>query len=264
MDITIYLPDELGKWAKENDLGLSRMLREAVEEEKRRREAETALEAGRATHKLDVREPNSHGGDDDITVRLHGTLIATQDVDDGHGSTEVYLGEDGKLYIHDFLGELHRDAEPDDLREYLDEAAYIKAMRALGQKPVIDVGLPYLADRGRIARLRRGVYSRPDRIVITLTAGGLRSGYFSLRNHLDFFPADAVGASSRGGGEGAMLTVHFDGLPYPVETDITGTKKFFRSREPIGDFFAHHDLQPGENIAIEKQSDYEYRVLPVR
>src|SRR6266516_3105012 len=101
MDITIYLPDELGKWAKENDLGLSRMLRDAVEEEKRRREAEAALEAGRATHKLDVREPDGYGGDDDITVRLHGTLIATQDVDDGHGSTEVYLGEDGKLYIHD-------------------------------------------------------------------------------------------------------------------------------------------------------------------
>lgn len=142
MDITIYLPDELGKWAKENHLVLSRMLREAVKAEKRRREAAATLEAGTATHKLDVREPNGYGGSDDITVRLRGTLIATQDVDDGHGSTEVYLGEDGKLYIHDFLGELHRDMEPDDLREYLDEAAYIKAMRALGQEPVIDVGLP--------------------------------------------------------------------------------------------------------------------------
>jgi hypothetical protein len=118
------------------------MLREAVKAEKRRREAAATLEDGTATHKLDVREPNSYGGSDDITVRLRGTLIATQDVDDGHGSTEAYLGEDGKLYIHDFLGELHRDMEPDDLREYLDEAAYIKAMRALGQEPVIDVGLP--------------------------------------------------------------------------------------------------------------------------
>lgn len=62
-----------------------------------------------------------------------------------------------------------------------------------------------------------------------------------------------------------MLTVHFDGLPDPVETDIAGgPHKKFRCRTPIGEFFAHHDLRPGENIAVEKQSDYEYRVLPVR
>ena len=39
MDITIYLPDDLGKWAKEHDLVLSRMLRGAVEGEKRYRDA---------------------------------------------------------------------------------------------------------------------------------------------------------------------------------------------------------------------------------
>ena len=43
MDITIYLPDEIGKWAKEQDLGLSRMLRDAVEDEKRRRDARAAV-----------------------------------------------------------------------------------------------------------------------------------------------------------------------------------------------------------------------------
>jgi Transcriptional regulator, AbiEi antitoxin len=125
--------------------------------------------------------------------------------------------------------------------------------------------LAYLADRGRIARLRRGVYARPDRIVITLTAGSLNSSYINLGDHLGFFPADAVGAANARDGVGAMLTVHFDGRPGPVETDITGAPhKFFRRRAPIKEFFADHDLQPGENIAIEKQSAYEYRVLPVR
>ena len=38
-DITIYLPDEIGKWAKEQDLGLSRMLRDAVEGVKRHSDA---------------------------------------------------------------------------------------------------------------------------------------------------------------------------------------------------------------------------------
>jgi hypothetical protein len=141
MDITIYLPDELGKWAKEHDLGLSRMLRDAVEDEKQRRDAEAALAEGAATHKLDVREPNGYGGSDDITVRLHGTLIAKQRIS-GHGSTEVYMGQDGKIYVHDFQGELHRNVEPDDLGEFVTGSTYIEAMRTLGAEPVVDVGLP--------------------------------------------------------------------------------------------------------------------------
>jgi len=144
MDITIYLPDELGKWAKEQDLPLSRMLRDAVEAEKRRREAVAVLAAEATIHELAAREPSEPAGDGpDIEVRLHGTLIAAEVVNDGQASTEVYLGEDGKLYVLDFLGEFHRDVAPGDLRKYLGhDSAYIKAMHAIGQVPVIDVGLP--------------------------------------------------------------------------------------------------------------------------
>jgi hypothetical protein len=125
--------------------------------------------------------------------------------------------------------------------------------------------LAYLADRGRIVRLRRGVYGRPDRIVITLTEGSLKNSYINVRNHLGFFPADAVGPTNSRDGEGKMLTVRFDGLPGPVETDITGAPHGdFRRRGPTRQFFAHHDLKPGEKIAIEKHSGYEYRVLPAR
>lgn len=141
MDITIYLPDELGKWAKEQGLGLSRMLRDEVEAEKRRTDALAAARGGAATHKLDVQEPDGYGGHDEITVRLHGTLIAKQDIA-GYGSNDVYLGKDGKIYVHDFQRELARDVEPDDLRERVDEDTYIEAMRALGEAVVIDVGLP--------------------------------------------------------------------------------------------------------------------------
>jgi hypothetical protein len=38
-------------------------------------------------------------------------------------------------------GQLYRDAEPDDLREHVDERAYVEAMRALGEEVVIDIGL---------------------------------------------------------------------------------------------------------------------------
>ena len=39
MDITVYLPDEIGQRAKEHELNLSRLLRDAVTEELSRRGA---------------------------------------------------------------------------------------------------------------------------------------------------------------------------------------------------------------------------------
>ncbi len=138
MDITVYLPDELGTWAREHDLHLSRMLREAVEIEKRRRDASAALAAETTTHELAVSEP---GGAGDYTARLHGVLIATQHL--GGGSIDVYAGEDDKMYLHYTAdGRLRRDVEPEQLRQYVDEPTYIKAMRALGEDAVIDIGLP--------------------------------------------------------------------------------------------------------------------------
>jgi hypothetical protein len=61
-----------------------------------------------------------------------------------------------------------------------------------------------------------------------------------------------------------MLTLHYHGLLDPVETDIDDHHKFFRDRASTRKFFDHHNLKAGEKIAIEKQSDYEYRVLPAR
>lgn len=145
MDITVYLPDELGNWARDHDLHLSRMLCEAVEAEKRRREASAALAAETTTHELAVSEPGSPGGTGgtgDYTARLHGVLIATQHLGGG-GSIDIYAGEDDKMYVHYTAdGRLRRDVEPEQLRQYVDEPTYITAMRALGEDAVIDIGLP--------------------------------------------------------------------------------------------------------------------------
>jgi hypothetical protein len=55
------------------------------------------------------------------------------------------------------------------------------------------------------------------------------------------------------------------GLPEPVQTDIAGgTHLHFRRRDSTRKFFEHHKLQPGDQIAIEKLPDDEYRVVPVR
>lgn len=160
---------------------------------------------------------------------------------------DVLMASDTEMTINDVIAALHNSGR--------DHESYDN----------IASDLAYLADRGRIDRLRRGIYARPERIVITLTQGSLNNSYINLGNHLDFFPADAVGSTSRSGGEGTMLTLHYDGLPDPVETDIAGAPhKDFRDRTSIRKFFAHHDLKAGEKIAIEKRSDYEYRVMPAR
>ena len=159
---------------------------------------------------------------------------------------DVLMAADTEMTINDVIAALHDSGR--------DHESYDN----------IASDLAYLADRGRIDRLRRGVYARPERIVITLRQGNLNWSYINLGNHLYFFPADAVGSASRSGGEGAMLTLHYDGLPDPVETDIDDHHKFLRDRASTRKFFAHHDLKPGEKIAIEKQSDHEYRVLHAR
>lgn len=105
---------------------------------------------------------------------------------------------------------------------------------------------------------------RTGRIVIPLTQGNLNNSHVSLRGHLDFFPTDAIGPANARDGQGALLTVHFTGLSEAVETDIAGGKNFFRRRGPWRKFFAHHGLQPGDSVAIERLSAYAYRVVPTR
>src|SRR5205809_5294372 len=121
MDITIYLPDELGKWAKESDLPLSRMLRDAVEAERDRRKAVDSTLAEAATFDLDVedRDGNSY------TARIHGALIAGPE----YSPIEVYLGKDEKVYVYD-QSKLYEDVSREDLRDWIgsDRAAYSEAM----------------------------------------------------------------------------------------------------------------------------------------
>jgi hypothetical protein len=113
-------------------------------------------------------------------------------------------------------------------------------------------------------RASRAPQGRTGRIVIRLTQGNLNNNHVYLTGHLGFFPADAIGAANVRDGQGALLTVHFPGLPEAVETDIASGKDLFRRRGPWRKFFAHHGLQPGDSVAIERLSTHEYRVVPAR
>ena len=103
-----------------------------------------------------------------------------------------------------------------------------------------------------------------DKIVLSLTQGNLNNGHVYLRQHLGFFPADAIGAANACDGQGTPLTVHFAGLPEAAETDIAGGKDIFRARGPWLKFFAHHALRPGDTVIIERLTAHEYRVVPGR
>jgi hypothetical protein len=99
-------------------------------------------------------------------------------------------------------------------------------------------------------------------IVISLTAGNLCNNYISLADHLDFFPADSIGAASAKDGTGMPLTLHFAGLPGTVHTDIAAGHKIFRGRGPWRRFFACHGLAAGDSVAVERLSAREYRITP--
>lgn len=151
-------------------------------------------------------------------------------------------------------------------------AALHESGRATETYDNVGADLAYLAEERRIARVRRGVYSAlrerqadPDRIVITLTQGNLNNNHIYLSRHLDFFPEDAIGATNNQGKFGRPLTLHFEGLPGTAETDIVPDHKIFRLRDwHWREFFKRHDLRAGDQVAIERKSEYEYRVIPLR
>jgi hypothetical protein len=101
--------------------------------------------------------------------------------------------------------------------------------------------------------------------VITLTQGNLNNNHIYLSGHLDFFPEDAIGATNKQGKLGRSLKLHFEGLPGTAETDIVPDHKIFRLRDwHWREFFELHNLQAGDQVAIEPVSTYEYRVVPLR
>lgn len=104
-----------------------------------------------------------------------------------------------------------------------------------------------------------------QRVEIEVTQGNLNNNHLYLRRHLDFFPGDAVGAANLADGQGRLLTIHFDGFADPVMTDIAGGNKLFlRDRGSWGGFYARHGLRAGDHVRIQRISDHEYAISPLK
>jgi hypothetical protein len=95
-----------------------------------------------------------------------------------------------------------------------------------------------------------------DRRIVEITAGAIKNRYISVP--LDFFPDGAVGGSGEEQ-HGRLLTVTF--LPgTTVETDIVKSKKMFRRRAAVGNFFAEAEIVEGDSVTITRCGADSYLV----
>jgi hypothetical protein len=93
----------------------------------------------------------------------------------------------------------------------------------------------------------------------TLTEGNIKHGHIYLRPFFDRFPADAVGGSSKASPAAQSLTVETS-MGDRFETDLDGSKKFFRARGPIRGFFEATKARPGDEVHVERLAPYSYRI----
>jgi hypothetical protein len=131
VDITIYLPDDIGKKAKEAELPLSRMLRDAVVDELERREAVTETLADVEVYEVQLENRDGVG----YRGRITGKLLAE------FNDLQVFLTEDERVILYNERRSNYFELEHPEvtLREELDDANYFQVMTELGLTPVIDL-----------------------------------------------------------------------------------------------------------------------------
>jgi DNA (cytosine-5)-methyltransferase 1 len=104
--------------------------------------------------------------------------------------------------------------------------------------------------------------------LVSITNGNLANKHIYISGHHDFFPSECYGKSNAKSGTGQKLKLFVEGLPDPIETDISKDdgngrpRNFFRKRGWVRRFFARHNLRPGDVVAIERIDKFAYRIYP--
>ncbi len=105
--------------------------------------------------------------------------------------------------------------------------------------------------------------------LLRVTAGNLRQNHLYIREHIDFFPPEAVGPAKRIAGGHAGIELILDGLDLTIETDIgrdakTGQPRgFLRDRRSIGMFYKHHRVTQETLLELERLDARKYRLSVV-
>ena len=93
-----------------------------------------------------------------------------------------------------------------------------------------------------------------------ITQGNIDNDHIYLRGFFDKFPADAIGGSNRASAAQREIAVDWGGGTVVI-TDLDGTKRFFRKRGWIREFFARHGARAEDSVMVEEIAPYSYRVV---
>lgn len=96
-----------------------------------------------------------------------------------------------------------------------------------------------------------------------ITQGSIDNNYINLREFFEKFPVDAIGGSNHASAASREITVDWGGKTVAM-TDLDCTKRFFRKRGWIGEFFKLHDIRAGDMVTIEEIAPYSYRITRLR
>lgn len=130
MDITVYLPDEIGARAKEAGLNLSGLLRAAVVEELERSDTVAQTLSEPQVYEVDLVDDEGRL----YTGRITGAQLAEDD------RREVFLTEDERLLFYDGRKLAYWEVDdPEDLEDQLSPGAWAEVCHALGITPTVDL-----------------------------------------------------------------------------------------------------------------------------
>jgi DNA (cytosine-5)-methyltransferase 1 len=99
-----------------------------------------------------------------------------------------------------------------------------------------------------------------------VNAANIRNGHLYVSKHFDFFPDDVFGANDKSS-LGNQIEIELAGMNCTFKTDIATDRdgkprRFFRERKNFAAFFAHHKIQPGDVLAMERIGTRRYRLYP--
>ncbi|WP_145865241.1 hypothetical protein [Shimia thalassica] len=92
-----------------------------------------------------------------------------------------------------------------------------------------------------------------------ITGGNLRNSHFYIGDFLDKFPADSIGGSSKEAAGSKEITVDWGG-PSTVMTDIDRTKRMFRKRGWVRQFFLAYGARENDTVIVTASAPYHIHV----
>lgn len=92
-----------------------------------------------------------------------------------------------------------------------------------------------------------------------ITQGNIDNNHIYLRSFFEKFPADAIGGSNRASAAQREIAVEWGGGAV-VMTDLDGSKRFFRKRGWIREFFERQGVRAGDMVTVDEVAPYSYRV----